>query len=253
MFLDNLQYFWIISFIDESMASLLVTGTDTEVGKTILIISLAAYYQKYYPDSTLGLFKLLQTGIGDREIYTQLFGNLDNLKIVTPLCLSTPVAPPVAAAKEGVNIDLDKIRQELNNLTQEQHFVLVEALGGLGSPVTAELTVADIAGDWGLETILVVPVKLGAISQTVANVALARQTKVNLKGIVLNCREPLDEEEINTLAPIDLIESLTQTKILGTMPYLENYQDLEQLAKNISDLKLEKLLANSAEDLPRVR
>jgi len=61
--------------------------------------------------------------------------------------------------------------------------VLVEALGG--SPVSEEFTVADLA-EWR-PTVLVVPVKLGAIAQAVANVALARPSRVHLKGIVLNC------------------------------------------------------------------
>jgi dethiobiotin synthetase len=104
-------------------------------------------------------------------------------------------------------------------------------LGGLGSPVTNELTVADLAGEWRLKTILVVPVRLGAIASAVANVALARQTKINLRGIILNCTQPRTEEEIADLTPPDLIRSLTNIPVLGCVPYLENPRDLEKLAE----------------------
>ncbi|EAW43081.1 ATP-dependent dethiobiotin synthetase BioD, partial [Nodularia spumigena] len=119
--------------------------------------------------------------------------------------------------------------------------VLVEALGGLGSPITNELTVADLAGDWRLPTVLVVPVRLGAIAQAVANVALARQSKVNLKGIVLNCVQPRTDAEIADLTPSDLIQSLTHTPVLGCLPYLDNLEDLDKLAQVASHLDWERL------------
>uniref|UniRef100_UPI0030D8AFCE ATP-dependent dethiobiotin synthetase BioD n=1 Tax=Cyanothece sp. BG0011 TaxID=2082950 RepID=UPI0030D8AFCE len=123
----------------------------------------------------------------------------------------------------------------------EKKLVLAEGLGGLGSPVTWELTVADLAGEWRLPTVLVVPVKLGAIAQTVANVALARQCKVNLKGIIFSCPNALSDEEIADFIPISLIQSLTQVPILGIIPYLENINDMSKLAHVASNLELEIL------------
>lgn len=224
------------------MKALLVVGTDTEVGKTVLTSSLAAYWQRYKPNRSLGLMKLIQTGVGDRELYQELFGNSPSLEIVAPLCFQTPVAPPVAAEREGRDIDLGKVWQAFERLEQQKDFVLVEALGGLGSPVTRELTVADIAGEWRLSAVLVVPVKLGAIAQTVANVALARQCQIDLKGIVLNCVEPRTEQQLADWTPIDSIEALTCIPILGVLPYLSDRNDLDKLALVASNLALEKLL-----------
>jgi dethiobiotin synthetase len=65
----------------------------------------------------------------------------------------------------------------------------------------------------------------------VANVALARQTKINLRGIILNCTQPRTESEIADLMPPDLIRSLTNIPVLGCVPYLENPRDLEKLAE----------------------
>lgn len=218
--------------------TLLITGTDTDAGKTVLTTALAAYWQKYYPQRSLGIMKPIQSGVGDREWYQKLFVLEQTAQEITPLYFQAPLAPPIAAAKENRDIDLAIVWQSLSNLRSRRDFVLVETLGGLGSPVTAELTVADLAGQWRLPTVLVVPVRLGAIAQAVANVALARQTKVNLKGIILNCSQPRTDEEIADLTPPDLIQSLTNIPILGCLPYLDKPDDLDKLAQITSNLDL---------------
>ena len=219
--------------------SLLIAGTNTDVGKTFVTVSLVSYRQKYRATSSLGLLKLMQTGTGDRELYEELFTQQELIKIITPLQFTAPLAPPIAAAKEQKTIDLKLVWQSLSQLQQQRDFVLVEALGGLGSPVTEELTVGNIAADWRLPTILVVPVALGAIAQAVANVALARSLKVDLKGIILSCTSAESEAERDDLAPTELIESLTQTKVLGTLPYIRDIKDGEQLAAIASGWDLE--------------
>lgn len=224
------------------MGSLLITGTDTEVGKTVLTTALVSYWQSYRFCNSLGLMKLIQTGTGDRELYQQMFGEQESLKIVTPISLATPLAPPLAAIKENTSIDLGLVWQALSQLQKQQDFVLVEALGGLGSPVTNELTVAHLAADWRLPTVLVVPVKLGAIASAVANVALARSLKVNLIGIVLSCSQPENQACLADLTPIDLIESLTSVPVLGTLPYLEQTNNQEKLARVAANLDLELVL-----------
>jgi dethiobiotin synthetase len=221
---------------------LLIAGTDTEVGKTVLTTSIAAYWQKYRPHQRLGIFKPIQTGEGDRELYHALFQTGQSLDEITPLHFKTPIAPPIAAEREGRSIDLGLVWQRFQALQQQRDWVIVEALGGFGSPVTWELTVADLARDWQLPTVLVVPVKLGAMSQAVANVALARQSGVSLVGLVLNCIRPTTAEEIADLAPAEPIESLTNTRVLGYLPHLADPTNLDRLAAVASDLALEYLL-----------
>ena len=213
------------------MNTLLITGTDTDAGKTVITAALAAYWQKYYPQRSLGIMKPIQSGVGDRELYQSLFNLEQSAEEITPLYFQAPLAPPIAAAKENRQVDLAIAWRTLLSLQKQRDFVLVESLGGLGSPVTNELTVADLAGEWRLKTILVVPVRLGAIAQAVANVALARQHKINLRGIILNCTQPRTESEIADLTPPELIQSLTNIPVLGCVPYLENPRDLEKLAE----------------------
>ena len=223
------------------MNALLITGTDTETGKTVLTTALAAYWQRFVSPS-LGIMKPIQAGIGDRELYSQLFILNQSIDEINPLYFDAPLAPPIAAAKEGRTIDLGLVWQKFQQLISARDLVLVEALGGLGSPITNEFTVADLAAEWRLPTVLVVPVKLGAISQAVANVALARLTGVALKGIILNCVQPVTKAQINDLTPVDLIQSLTNIPILGCLPYLENPTDLDKLAQVAANLDLERLM-----------
>ena len=104
------------------MKELLITGTDTDAGKTILTIALAAYWQTYYKNQKLALFKPIQTGIGDRELYTQLFSLEQSLDEINPAWYETPVAPPVASEKEGRVIQLDKYGQPLQPCESKKIF-----------------------------------------------------------------------------------------------------------------------------------
>jgi dethiobiotin synthetase len=219
---------------------LLITSTDTEAGKTVLTAALIAYGKKYRSRENWGILKPIQCGSGDREFYSRLFDR--SIADINPIYLEQPLAPPIAASQAGVEIDLGLAWQALQQMQQQQDFVLIEAIGGLGTPVTAELVVADLAREWRLPAILVVPVKLGAIGLAVANVALARQYNVQLRGIVLNCPQPLTDTEIANLAPTDLIQSLTSTPVLGCLPYLPDLEDLDLLAAAAANLELEVLL-----------
>ena len=230
------------------MTALLIAGTDTDVGKTFVTIALAAYWQKYRLNQDSGvvdllsIFKLLQTGVGDVELYNRLFAEVEGIEIVPPLRFDAPVAPPIAAAKEGRVIELSKIWQNFTAAVQKSDLVLLESLGGLGSPVTDELTVGNIAADWRLPTVLVVPVKLGAIAHTVANVALARSLKIDLRGIILNCSQLEAVGRIEDLTPIDMIESLTQVPVIGTLPYAQDWQNSDRIAQQVANWDLELIL-----------
>lgn len=156
--------------------------------------------------------------------------------------VQNPDCPPLAAAIEGQKVDLAKAWQVFSRLEAERDWVLVEGVGGLGSPMAETLTVADIAMQWRLPAVLVVPVKLGAIAAAVANVALAEQKQLKLRGIVLNCTQPRTPGQIDHWAPAEMIESLTRVPVLGVLPYLKQLKDLEVLASAAAQLNLEGIM-----------
>jgi dethiobiotin synthetase len=219
---------------------LLITSTDTDAGKTVLTAALAAYGKKYHPRQNWGILKPIQCGTGDREFLSQLFDR--SPQDINPIHLADPLAPPIAAERAGIQIDLGIAWQALERMRSTSDLVLVEGIGGLGTPITDELVVADLAREWRLPSVLVVPVKLGSIGAAVANVALAKQYHVDLRGIVLNCTSDLAPTDLTNLAPADLIQSLTNTPVLGCLPYLSNLFDLDRLAAAAAELELEILL-----------
>ena len=222
--------------------ALLITGTNTDAGKTVLTAALMAYWQQYDPSRSVAIFKPFQSGIGDREFYSQLFDLQQTLDEINPVYFNAPLALPIAAALDGKTISMELPWQTLQSLMQRHDFVLIEGAGGLGSPVTFETTVADLAADWKVPIVLVVPVKLGAIAQVVANIALAERSGLWVKGIVRNCATPCSEEDVENWANQALIEQLTGIQVVGTLPYLEDICDRDQLAKAASYLDLELLV-----------
>ena len=224
------------------MSGLLITATDTECGKTVLTCALVAYWQHYCASQRLGLIKPVQAGEGDRELFQRLFQLEQSLEELNPVFYQAPLAPPIAAALEDTTVDLAPAWQRYTTLDNQCDWVLVEGLGGLGSPVTDEMTVADLAADWRLPVVLVVPVKLGAIAATVANVALARQHRLQLQGIVLNCTSPEAEDKLDRLTPPEMITNLTQIPVLGVLPYFSDPTDLDQLRAAARGLTLEAIM-----------
>ena len=90
--------------------------------------------------------------------------------------------------------------------------------------------------------VLVVPVKLGAIAAAVANVALARQHRLQLKGIVLNCTTPEAEDKLDQLTPPGMITNLTRIPVLGVLPHFSDPTNLEQLSAAARGLSLEAIM-----------
>lgn len=208
----------------------------------MLTAALIAYWQRYCWAYRLGVCKPVQSGVGDREFYSRVFELDQSPELLNPLWYPTPIAPPLAAAIEGERVDLGVAWQAVAQLQAERDWVLIEGVGGLGSPVTAELTVADLANEWRLPTVLVVPVKLGAISAAVANVALAKTKRVELRGIVLSCTQPCTQSQLENWAPVQMIESLTQMPVLGVLPHLKQIKDTEQLSDAAAQMDLERLM-----------
>lgn len=225
------------------MASgLLIAATDTECGKTVLTCALMAYWRAYCGARRLGVLKPVQAGTGDRELWQQLFKLEESLEELNPIFFDTPLAPPIAAALESKTVDLAPAWHRYTVLKRQCDWVLVEGLGGLGSPVTDEMTVADLAADWRLPVVLMVPVRLGAIAAAVANVALARQHRLQLQGIVLNCTTPEAQVQLNQLTPPDMISSLTRIPVLGVLPYLSDPTNLAQLSSAARQMTLEAIM-----------
>lgn len=255
------------------MQTLLITGTNAQVGKTVVLAALIAYWQRYRAQQ-VGVMKPIDyvrasdplnsgplnsgppnfnplepnkfdqrpTTEPDCERLKRLFNLAQTPGQITPVML----AAPTVVAESGSSIPLEQLWRSLQQLQQQYDLVLLEALGGLGTPLTAETTMADLAWDWRIPTVLVVPVQSGMVADAVANVALANQSRLHLKGIILNHSRPGGGNDWADLeASIQLIQSLTRKPVLGCIPHL-NPNNLSQLAQAAADLDLDRLLPGLA-------
>lgn len=226
------------------MKTLLITGTEAQIGKTTVITALLAYWQRYCSDRSIGVMKPvdLYTNAADDRDCDRLshFGLNQTAAEITPIALqsadTTSLLPMIQQEKD---LDLAKIWQQLQQL--DRHLVVIETWGGLGAPLTTTMTWADLAWDWHLPAVLVAPVRPGAVAQIVANVALARQCRLNLKGILLNAVHPCHPNDWEAWVPIDLIQSLTSKPVLGCLPHLSQPDNPDQLIQAVSDWQLEQL------------
>ncbi len=223
--------------------SILIAGTDTGVGKTALTAALIAYWQRHVPSQTVAVFKPIQSGEGDREFYQAHFQLSQSAEDITPLQYQHPLAPPIAAHLEGRAVDLAQVWAKLQQLQTQFDQIFIEGVGGLGTPITDELTVADLARDWRLPTVLVVPVQLGSLGQAIANVALARYAKVELRGIILSASTADALTQYQELTPPDMLEQFTNVPVLGRLNPIQDWNNAHALAQAASNLDLERLFS----------
>jgi adenosylmethionine-8-amino-7-oxononanoate aminotransferase len=173
------------------MSDLLILGTDTDAGKTTFALLLLAGFPDQYE-----YWKPVETGESDSERMRRL---VPGAVVHPPLArFAAPVAPPVAAEREGRTIPLaHAIAAARPRPTQPERHVLIETFGSPFSPLNErELQVALIHA---LQTpsILISSSALGAIGRTVQCLdALRAQGIVPMRVYLLGPRDPYAEEQI---------------------------------------------------------
>ena len=217
-----------------------ITGTDTNVGKTVVTACLLALYREQGIDT--GVMKPIETGVdqecsseanSDAKFLLTISGNGDPLEEICPIRLKPTAAPLQAARITGQTIDISLILENFRRLQAKHDRMLVEGIGGLLVPLTANYSVSDLIKDMNLPLIIVSRFSLGTINHTLLTVKAAQETGVEIAGIILNHSEdrPLNEIE---LGQASLIQELSNVPILGECPFIDSIS-AEQF-----DSKLEK-------------
>jgi dethiobiotin synthetase len=171
-----------------------VTGTDTDVGKTVIAAGLTAALRSRNLQATY--FKPVQSGCreeggqliaSDARLAQTMAGLAEPLSVLTPVVLKLPLAPAVAAAQAGVQIDLEDIARAYRDLTGRYDFLVVEGAGGLYVPlVDNTFLVLDLARWLGLPVLVVARPGLGTINHTVMTVKTLEQAGLPVVGIIIN-------------------------------------------------------------------
>src|SRR5438552_573884 len=120
-------------------------------------------------------------------------GSGDPLELVNPYAFEAPLAPALAAEREGVEVDLAHIGHCYAELAARHPLMIVEGAGGLLTPLTGELTMRELAAALGLPILIVARNALGTINHAALTVEAARSAGPVL-GIVLNHLTPEGDE-----------------------------------------------------------
>jgi dethiobiotin synthetase len=201
-----------------------VTGTDTGVGKTWVAAGLTAVLRRWGLSACY--FKPVQSGCPeedgrliptDARFARDLAGLEEPLDLLTPITLRLPLAPGVAATREGVKVDLDRITRAREELASRYDILVTEGAGGLYVPLTnTSFLVLDMVHWLRLPLIVVARAGLGTINHTALTVKAAQHAGVPVAGVVINRypEQPSLAEETNP----EVIAALTDIPILGKVP-----------------------------------
>ena len=215
-----------------------VTGTDTEVGKTVASSALlqAARAQGF---NTAG-FKPVASG---SEMTPQGLRNSDALALqrnsslalayeaVNPYTFAEPTSPHIVSADEQRPIAFATLSAGLRALEQQADWVLVEGAGGWFTPLSEEQTFADWVIAEQLPVILVVGVKLGCINHAMLTAQAVRQAGLTLAGWVANDVVPPGKRHREYMASLT---RLLPAPLLGEIPWLGEGADTADLGQYLS-------------------
>lgn len=165
--------------------ALFVTGTDTEVGKTVVSAILVAGLGAEY-------WKPVQSGADagtDTAWIKEKTGLPDTFFHPETYLLSPFLSPHAAAVRQGVRIDLAAIRMPM--LRQSPHLI-IEGAGGILAPINETETMADLITHLKVPVLLVARSTLGTINHTLLSLEKLRRIGAEVWGVVMN--GPKDEE-----------------------------------------------------------
>ena len=185
-----------------------VTGTDTDIGKTIISACLTKLLNAVY-------WKPIQTGlncdIGDTNTVCHL-AELSETQYLSPIIkLQAPLSPEDAARLENRELSLDHVN--VSDLKQEKKYI-VEGAGGIFVPINDHLFIIDLIEKINLPVIVVARTILGTLNHTLMTIEALRNRNIKISGVILN--GPLNEDCKNSII------SHGKVKILGQVPFLSN-------------------------------
>ena len=210
------------------MRGFFVTGTDTDVGKTVVSAWLLAHLDACY-------WKPVQAGTEpetDTETVRRLAEVPEDRILPEVYVLKEPLAPHEAARREGVSIDMAKLIGP-----QDDRLLIVEGAGGLLVPLNEQDYVIDLIEDLNLPVILVARSTLGTINHTLLSLEALRRRALVVAGVVING----PESPHNRAA----LERYGKTQVIVEIPQLDTVtrSALRQIAPEFDLLKLAQVAA----------
>jgi dethiobiotin synthase len=197
------------------MPGVFVTGTDTNVGKTVTSALLCSALQQ--AGAAAGYFKPVQSGIDDDVKTVRALSGLAVDCLQNPVfAFPDPISPNRAAEKQGQEIWLAEIAAVWKGLPR-RHWV-VEGAGGLLVPLGADTTVRDLVKQLELPLLVVAPTRLGTINHTLLTIEAARHEGIPILGIILT------GESDPGLARV--LENYSGVQVVAEIPKIERLEPM---------------------------
>ncbi len=207
-----------------------VTGTDTDIGKTLVTAGLAAVMQSL--GYKAGVYKPFQSGAEEKNGFL-VSPDLAYVKkldfYVETLCtylLKPPTAPYIAAEIDGIKMSLSNVSREFQTLKQSCETVIVEGAGGLMVPVTKDSLMGDVAKMLEIPILIVARPDLGTINHTLLTINYAKSLGLDIAGVIIN-RYPDGTNDAAIKTAPRLIEEYSDVNILGVIPELPDFENIK--------------------------
>lgn len=204
------------------MRGLFVTGTDTEVGKTVVAGAICAALAA--SGERVAAFKPAVTGIddpsvspwpSDHELLAAAAGGGQAPEEVAPYRFGPPLSPHYAAELVGARVDPQRLREAARAASDGTDALVCEGVGGLLVPLADDYSVRDLAADLALPVVVVARTGLGTINHTLLTVEAARAAGLTVAGVVMtpwSDPEPIERSNRAT------VERLTDVPVAGLPP-----------------------------------
>ena len=212
-----------------------ITGTDTEVGKTIASTALlqaakvAGFCSVGYKPVASGC-EVTEQGVRNSDALALQRNSVLALpyETVNPLAFVEPTSPHIVSAEEGRPITFSQLSAGLAALSSQSDWVLTEGAGGWFTPLSDTTTFADWVELEQLPVVLVVGVKLGCINHAMLTAQAVQASGLRLAGWIANDIQPPGKRHQEYMA------TLTQrlpAPLLGEIPYLSDSADFDHLGQ----------------------
>lgn len=228
------------------MLELYVTETEKNTGKIVFSAGLAGTMQALGYHTTL--YKPIQTGASVGRENLLKSRDLEFMKYVdsymetfSTYLFKSDSSPVIAAALEGVEIDVDLIYQDYMTFSRNFECIVTDGTLGLSTPITRKFLEADLVKNLSLPVVLVAPAESASINNTIMAVQQAQNSGVTLRGVVLSTSEGLVEEESTT---IRLLQEYTGVRVCGIFNKLKDEFEVNPndiIANIITDVDIQDL------------
>jgi dethiobiotin synthetase len=193
-----------------------VTGTGTEVGKTVVAAVLARTLA--VEGQRVAVFKPAVTGLEeeaetDHALLRRASGSGQSDEEIAPYRYQPPASPHLAAALAGEEIEPMRLREVAHAAAEGADAIVCEGVGGLLVPLSPAYLVRDLAADLGYPLVVVAAPSLGTINHTLLTLESARAANLEVAAVVLNPwpEEPSEIERDNRETIAELGEVRVET------------------------------------------